>query len=92
MATKKSIITDDLETCFICGSMATDLHHCIHGTANRKLADKYKLTVGLCRYCHMKLHDQGAGDDFCKMAAQYAFEEKVGDRLEFINIFGKSFL
>lgn len=56
----KSIIhRDNTECCFICGQWATDTHHCVSGTANRKLADKDGLTVRLCHTCHMNLHDKG---------------------------------
>ena len=93
MATKrKSIITDDVTTCFICGRPASDIHHCLHGTANRRWADKYDLVVGLCQACHMGVHDKGINDEILKMAAQTAFEKKCGSRIEFINIFGKNYL
>lgn len=91
MATK-SIITDNWEECYLCGRLPCDTHHCLHGTANRALADKYKLVVPLCRECHARLHDKGVGDFSLKMAAQMAFEKHVGDRLQFIDIFGVNYL
>lgn len=93
MDTKRnSIITDDLETCYLCGRRATEIHHCLHGTANRKLAEKYDLVVGLCNDCHRQLHDKGRSDLFLEIAAQDAYEKKMGNRLSFIAIFGKSYL
>ena len=48
----KSIIQKEKE-CYLCGStLNLEKHHCIHGTAGRKLADKYGLTVWLCAYHH----------------------------------------
>ena len=91
---KKSIIQAvDKECCYICGQYATDLHHCIHGTANRKLADKDGLTVMLCHTCHMNLHDKGNFDRELQRIAQVRwmeYYEKSED--EFRKRFGKSYL
>ena len=47
----KSIIVDDLKKCYVCGATrGIEVHHCIHGTAGRKLATKYHLVVGLCPF------------------------------------------
>lgn len=95
MATTTSVMQDltaDFIPCYICGRTAVDVHHCLHGTANRHIADKYKLTVGLCRHCHTLLHDMGMFDTQLKERAQQAFEREYGSREEFIEIFGKSFL
>ena len=48
MRKKKSIIVDDMEHCKLCGSPYVEIHHCLHGTANRKKADKYNLVIPLC--------------------------------------------
>ena len=87
----KSVITDNMDQCFICGSpYMIEVHHCIHGTANRKLADKYGLTVGLCHICHSKLHDHGTKDKVLQQLAQLKFEETYPD-LDFMKIFGRSY-
>lgn len=94
----RSIITDRLDRCLICGSYQNiEVHHCIHGVANRKIADKYKLVVGLC-YAHHRgtngVHGKnGAKLDLeLKKLAQKNFEYQVGTREEFIQTFGKSYL
>ena len=58
--------------CYICGR-TTDLqlHHCLHGTANRKLADEDGLTVPLCVKCHTDLHDHGYYDKDLQMRAMW---------------------
>lgn len=95
---KKSIITDDVEHCFVsmCGSPYVEVHHCIHGTGNRKLADKYKLVVPLCRDHHTaskdSVHRNPEMDLWLKKIAQEAFEAKKGSREDFIRIFGKNYL
>lgn len=88
---KKSIIPGDQDdVCFICSRrLPLDIHHCLHGSY-RKAADKYKLTVHLCRDCHSKLHNEGAFDLELEEIAQIAFE-KIYGKAEFIRVFGKNF-
>ena len=90
MSGRKSIITDR-DDCYLCGKQATDTHHCLFGN-KRAAADKYGLTVRLCRECHNKVHNGHESGDFLKRLAQYTFEDKVGTREEFRQIFGKSYL
>ena len=45
MKTKKGV-------CYLCGEYGREKHHIIHGTANRKIADKEGLWVYLCNNCH----------------------------------------
>lgn len=89
----ESIITNVKDVCLICGSKREiDIHHCLHGTSNRKNADKYGLTVPLCHSCHMDLHDKNTNmDGYFKRLAQMKFEERYS-REEWFKIFGKSFL
>lgn len=93
---KKSIITEDMGFCIVCGSPYVEVHHCLHGVANRKLADKYKLVVPLCRKHHTgsldSVHRNAEMDLRFKQIAQEAFEAKKGSREDFIRIFGKSYL
>ena len=83
--------------CWICGRTdSLEVHHCIHGTANRKQADKYGLWVRLCPECHRGtngVHGKYGHhrDMTLKCAAQRAFE-KTHSREEFRAVFGKSYL
>lgn len=83
--------------CWICGRTdGLELHHCIHGTANRKLADRYGLWVFLCRDCHTGtngVHGKNGHhrDLTLKCTAQRAFE-RTHSREEFRAVFGKSYL
>ena len=94
----RSIITKDLKTCAECGTTVNvELHHCIHGTAGRKLATRYHLLVGLCSDCHRGtngVHGKNGHelDLKYKRMAQRAWENKHGDREKWIEIFGKSYL
>ncbi len=91
----KSIIVERTDRCVICGSPYVEIHHAIHGTANRKVADKYGLTIPLCHEHHLGAlgpHLNRTVDLTYIKAAQRAFESKVGTREEFRKLFGKSWL
>lgn len=73
-----------------------EVHHCIHGTANRRLSDELGLWVWLCGQHHRTasdaVHIDSAIDLGVKKLAQAAFENKLGTREEFQKTFGKSYL
>jgi hypothetical protein len=72
-----------------------EVHHVIHGTANRKLSDKYGLVVGLCYQHHrgsFGVHGKN-GQSLnlkLKIEAQETFTEVFPD-LSFREIFGKNY-
>lgn len=81
---KKSIVVDDLSECYFCGRPATETHHILHGTANRKIADRYGLVVGLCKNHHTGdngVHFNPQMDLHLKQKAQRAFIEKYSIEL-----------
>ena len=92
-----SVFTGDLSHCIITGSPDVHLHHIYPGT-RRKQSERYGFVVPL-RY---DLHEFGkdsvhenpnTGLDLqLKQKAQRYFEENIGDRDEFREIFGKSWL
>lgn len=75
---KASIIPEDgADRCYICRTEGpTEVHHMIHGTAGRSLADYYGLTCHLCPMCHRLLHDKGTFDRELQAKAQEAWEDK----------------
>lgn len=78
--------------CYICGGIPTDVHHCMHGTANRRIAEQYGLTVHLCRHCHALVHEGMVGyDEMLKQDAQRDFE-RSHSRDEWMRLFGKNYL
>ena len=91
----KSIMTDDMNHCYLCGSMRNiQVHHIYGGYANRKLSTKYGLVVPLCYDCHLGTH--GVHFDSKKMRylrilGQERFEE-VYPSLSFSKIFGYNFI
>lgn len=90
----KSIIQYcDEPQCYITGSRRNlDKHHCIHGRANRKIAEKYGLWVYLRHDIHMNLHDRDKElDRKLEEDAQRAFE-KEHSREEWMKLIGKNYL
>ncbi len=88
-------IMQNKKACYVCGSQyCLENHHTIYGTANRKLADKYGLTVWLCMYHHRGDEGVHGGntrlDAYLKRDAQEAFE-KTYPELSFRQIFGKNY-
>lgn len=100
MAAKKikSVLQKE-KVCYICGTTRNlEEHHCIYGTANRKLSDKRGLVVWLCDVDHRtgnaSVHNNPNGpiDTYLKRTAQKYYEEHIGSREEFRREFGKSFI
>ena len=92
----KSIIQTEKE-CFICKTcLDLDRHHCLHGTANRRLADEDGLTVYLCKAHHtgvLGVHHNAELDKELKRIAERAWMDHNGKGIEdFRQRYGKSYL
>ena len=93
----KSIITDKMDVCLICGSYANIQVHHVFAGKNRSNSTKYGLVVPLCMYHHTGSNLSVHGKDGAKLnkelheLGQKAFEWKH-TREEFIKIFGRSYL
>lgn len=87
----RSIITDDLENCYICGRPADHIHHVIYGTGNRSVSDREGLIVGLCWECHTRVHAKpNKGMDLLlKTDAEKAYRKDHSFE-EWVRKFGKS--
>ena len=92
----KSVLQNE-KKCFVCGR--TDVlhdHHCLFGTANRKISEKYGLKVWLCPIHHNMsnegVHFNKALDLRLKQMAQAYYEQNIGNRTAFIRDFGKNYL
>ena len=90
----KSIIQTEKE-CLVCQTtIGLELHHCIYGTANRKLSDKYGLVVWLCKPHHTGsagVHRNKILDDKLKKYAQERFEAVYGENTSFREVFGRNY-
>lgn len=92
----KSIIQEDTNYCFWCGLYGTEIHHCLYGKSNnRRLAERYGLTVGLC-YNHHRgkqgVHNGNKELDMeLKKIAQKRFTQ-VFPEDDFLAVFGRNYL
>lgn len=92
----ESIIQSERE-CFVCHSQRfLEVHHCMHGTANRKIADRLGLTIYLCPYCHRGnagVHHNADLDLKIKKIAEQAYLDYYGATKEdWVRTFGKNYL
>lgn len=92
-----SVLTDDLEHCYLCRSNQIHIHHVFYGRAYRKKSEKYGFIVPLHpRWHNMSndgIHNGNRELDlkFKRMAQEY-YESHYGSRTDFILEFGKSYL
>lgn len=92
----ESIISNTYR-CIICGrEYGLHRHHIFEGTGRRAKSEKYGCWVYLCP-AHHNMSDRGVHFDHeldlrLKTACQIAWESQYGDRTEFIQIFGRSYL
>ena len=88
----ESIITNDMEHCFICQKTPAEIHHIVFGTANRDLSDKFGLMVPLCEKHHRTgpnaVHRNIDADLYFKKMAQECFEKRW-PQYKFREVFGK---
>ena len=89
-------IMNNHKACYVCGCHGVHKHHIFYGTANRKLSEKYGCWIWLCPVHHnmsnMGIHFDHQFDLQVKRECQERWEEKYGDRKQFIKVFGKSYL
>ena len=75
-----TIMTNDYESCYVCGEPAAEWHHVMHG-ADKKLSEELGLMVPLCRKCHERVHHVGGEyDRKLKVDAQRIYLQKVFGR------------
>lgn len=101
---KACINSDEKGYCYRCGMACKTERHHIFGGPNRKLSEKYGLTVHLCHKCHNEppdgAHFSKDTADWLHRIGQRAFEvnrNKEGmtweeAREEFVKIFGRNYL
>lgn len=87
---RKSILTDDLEHCFICKRQAIDLHE-IYSGGSRKASMEHDFICPLCRACHQNITLNYGLNLRLKKLCQQKFEE-THERNEFLSIIHKSYL
>lgn len=91
----KSIIFYDMSCCCVCGNPYAEEHHVFEGTANRRISEKYHLTIPLCAEHHRGtkgIHSNKEMALHFKRKAQAIYEAQIGTREQFIKEFGKNYL
>lgn len=91
---RASVFTDDLEHCILCGKPREHLHEIIYGK-NRINSIKYNFVIPLCANHHTGkdgIHFNKDLDLYYKRLCQIYFENNIGNRIEFIKTFGRSYL
>lgn len=87
---RKSILTNDLEHCYICDRPKDDMHE-IYAGSNRQRSMIWNCCVPLCRKHHEEVEKNKNLNDMLHKQCQTKLEEQIS-REKFIEIFGKSYL
>lgn len=89
----KSIITKDLEHCYLCGAPDPQIHHIFNGAMKRK-SEKYGLIMPLCMRHHTG--DEGVHTIPGRMTETKEFGQRMFELyypdLDFRAIFGKNYI
>lgn len=89
----KSILTDDLDHCFLCGAPDAQIHHIFNGSDKRK-SEKYGLLMPLCMNHHTG--DEGVHTIPGRMTETKIFGQKMFElyypELDFLQIFKKNYI
>ena len=91
-----SILQKEMNECWFCGARRNlNIHECFFGTGKRALSIKYGCCVSLCATHHnlsnTSVHHNREMDLNLKREMQKKFQE-IYPELDFIKIFGKSYL
>lgn len=84
-----SILTDDLNRCFICDKQRDDINEIFMGR-NRQNSMKWGLCIPMCRRCHNDYHKDRKMQEYFMKMGQEAFEKTYPNE-EFIKIFLKNY-
>ena len=88
---RKSVFTDDLDYCYLCGKKKNDLHE-VFGGRNRINSIKFNFVLPLCRECHSNNQNNAVFNDYWHKQGQLYWEEFIGTREEFIKVFKRNYL
>lgn len=87
---RHSILTRDMEHCYICQSPFVDIHE-IYGGGNRKASMINGFCVPLCRKHHEFATTNADASNYLKQKCQHEFE-KTHTREEFLEIIKRNYL
>lgn len=89
-----SILTNDMEHCYICGATPVHIHEIYFGSYKRKRSIQYGCTVPLCVDHHVGKHGVHYDHDLdwkLKQECQEKFEELHG-YIKFMEVFKRNYL
>ena len=86
-----SVFTEDLEYCYLCGKKKNDLHE-VYSGRNRINSIKYGFVLPLCRECHSLNQNNPFFNEYWHKQGQLYWEEFIGTKEEFIEVFRKNYL
>lgn len=85
-----SILTNDLEHCYICKGKKMDIHEVFSGK-NRQASMKYGLVIPVCRKCHNLVQKDSTLIAKMHKVGQKVFKKHYKNE-NFIEIFGENYL
>lgn len=85
-----SIITKDLEHCYLCGNKKQELHELVEGK-NRQASMKYGLVIPICRKCHILVTNDRTLQEKLHKVAQKEFKKHYKTE-NFVQIFRENYL
>lgn len=85
-----SIITKDLEHCYLCGNKKQELHELVEGK-NRQASMKYGLVIPICRKCHNLVTNDRTLQEKLHKVAQKEFKKHYKTE-NFVQIFNENYL
>lgn len=85
-----SILTTNLEKCYVCGKQKQDIHE-VYGGANRRVSMANGLCVPLCRSCHYNATNDNQFSLQLKQICQMEYE-KTHTREEWFKLIGRNYL
>lgn len=88
---RKSVFTEDLEHCYLCGKKKNDLHE-VFGGRNRINSIKYNFILPLCRECHSSNQNNVLFNDYWHRQGQLYWEKNIDSREEFIKVFRRNYI
>ena len=95
MSKVKSVLVDNMEYCYECGSIYAECHHVFFGSYQKAFCTRHKLYLPLCPEHHRGKngpHMNYKKNLEYKQLAQRYYEEHIGTRAEFMAEFGKNYL
>ena len=87
---RKSILTENLKICYICGKKATSMHEIYKGS-NRKISMINGFCVPLCDMCHRHTEEYIELLRFLQRECQEKYEE-THSRDEFMKLIGRNYI